>query len=224
MNTDTPLPQEEPAGQNPPDGAIINYYNDQKATNISLEIIDAKGMVVTKYTNQDSLYKIPDNNVPSYWLRPQQILSGEAGSHRFIWDMHYQPLNISPSFPIAAIYENTAPNETSPWVMPGKYTAKLIVDGKVCVTSFIVKMDPRVKTSKKDLQLQHDLSLMCYNSIKKCMAATKAGVSGLDKLQNTFAAIQNALQESDMPVTTQMIMAAKKAADDLKKAVTTMNK
>ena len=26
MYTDTPLPPDEPAGQNPPDGAIINYY------------------------------------------------------------------------------------------------------------------------------------------------------------------------------------------------------
>ena len=26
VNTDTPLPPEEPAGQNPPDGAIINYF------------------------------------------------------------------------------------------------------------------------------------------------------------------------------------------------------
>ena len=26
LNTDTPIPQEEPAGQNPPGGAVINYY------------------------------------------------------------------------------------------------------------------------------------------------------------------------------------------------------
>ena len=26
MNTDTPLPPDEPAGQNPPDGAILDYY------------------------------------------------------------------------------------------------------------------------------------------------------------------------------------------------------
>src|ERR1044072_9428744 len=30
VNTDTPLPPEEPAGQNPPDGAILNYYRKHK--------------------------------------------------------------------------------------------------------------------------------------------------------------------------------------------------
>ncbi|MEQ1678340.1 MAG: hypothetical protein ABL876_16700, partial [Chitinophagaceae bacterium] len=38
MYTDTPLPQEEPAGQNPPDGAIINYYLENSSNEVTLEI------------------------------------------------------------------------------------------------------------------------------------------------------------------------------------------
>ncbi len=76
--------------------------------------------------------------------------------------MHYQPINLSPSFPISASYKNTAPSTTSPWVIPGTYTAKLTVDGKTYSESFIVKMDPRVKTSATDIQQQHDLSMMSY--------------------------------------------------------------
>ena len=162
MWTDTPLPQEEPAGENPPDGAIIDYYLNGNAKNVSLEIQDAKGNIVRKYSNTDTMYKIPDVNIPLYWIRPQQILSSEKGSHRFLWDMRYTPLNVPPSFPISAVYKNTAPSKTSPWVMPGAYIAKLIVDGKTYSESFVVKMDPRVKTSLTDLQQQHDLSLMVY--------------------------------------------------------------
>jgi len=162
MWTDTPLPQEEPAGENPPDGAIIDYYVNGNAKNVSLEIQDTKGNIVRKYSNTDTMYKIPDVNIPLYWIRPQQIISTEAGSHRFIWDMRYQSLNIPPSYPISATFKNTAPNETSPWVMPGTYNAKLTVDGKTYSESFIVKMDPRVKTSLPILQQQHDLSLMVY--------------------------------------------------------------
>ena len=162
MWTDTPLPQEEPAGENPPDGAIIDYYINGNAKNVSLEIQDAKGNIVRKYSNSDTMYKVPDVNIPLYWIRPQQILSAEAGSHRFVWDMHYERLNVPPAYPIGATYENTAPAETSPWVMPGTYIAKLTVDGKTYSESFVVKMDPRVKTSATDLQLQHDLSLMSY--------------------------------------------------------------
>jgi photosystem II stability/assembly factor-like uncharacterized protein len=162
MWTDTPLPQEEPAGENPPDGAIIDYYLNGNAKNVSLEIQDAKGNIVRKYSNTDTMYKIPDVNIPLYWIRPQQILSSEKGSHRFLWDMRYTPLNVPPSYPISAVYKNTAPSETSPWVMPGTYIAKLTAEGKTYTQSFTVKMDPRVKTSVKDLQQQHDISLIVY--------------------------------------------------------------
>ena len=162
MWTDTPLPQEEPAGENPPDGAIIDYYLNGNAKNVSLEIQDAKGNTIRKYSNTDTMYKIPDVNIPLYWIRPQQILSSEKGSHRFLWDMRYTPLNVPPSYPISAVYKNTAPSKTSPWVMPGTYIAKLTAEGKAYTQSFTVKMDPRVKTSVKDLQQQHDISLIVY--------------------------------------------------------------
>ncbi|HET9057447.1 MAG TPA: hypothetical protein VFN30_11445 [Chitinophagaceae bacterium] len=170
--TDTPVPQEEPAGENPPDGAVINYYLKEKAEGeITLEITDIHKKVIRKYSNKDTLYKIPEVNIPHYWIRPQQILSGEAGSHRFMWDMKYAPLNVPASYPISAVYQNTEPQQTAPWVMPGTYIARLTVNGNVYEQSFTVKMDPRVKTPVKDLQLQHDLSLMCYNYRKDIMRA-----------------------------------------------------
>ena len=171
MYPDTPIPQEEPAGQNPPDGAIINYYLQKTATDLRLEILDAKGTLVRKYTNKDSIYTIPAVNIPLYWVRMQEQLLADAGAHRFLWDMHYEPLNIPPSYPISAIYRNTAPNETSPWVLPGKYTAKLTVDGQSFSQPFDVKMDPRVMTSADDLQRIHDMAYICYESRKRCMKA-----------------------------------------------------
>jgi photosystem II stability/assembly factor-like uncharacterized protein len=210
--TDTPVPQEEPAGDNPPDGAIINYYLSSKVTDISLEILDAKGTVVRKFSLLDTLYKIPEVNIPLYWIRPQQLLSAEAGSHRFLWDMHYTPLNVPASYPISAVYNNTAPNTTSPWVMPGTYTAKLTVNGKSYLQSFAIKMDPRVKTSLKVLQQQHDLSLLCYNNI---LMATNAlqnnnvtnenAAKELNQYIGKFRSLQGVLQESEMIPTTQMV-------------------
>jgi len=169
MNPDTPLPQEEPGGQNPPDGAIINYYLQAEANAISLEVIDSRGKLIRHYSNNDTAYKIPAVNIPLYWIRSQQILSSKKGSHRFLWDMHYTPLNLPASYPISAIYKNTAPEETSPWAMPGTYTVKLTVDGKTISQPLLVKMDPRVRTAAIDFQKQHDLSLQCYEGRKKCM-------------------------------------------------------
>jgi photosystem II stability/assembly factor-like uncharacterized protein len=170
MGTDTPLPQEEPAGQNPPDGAIIDYYLKEKAHGVvTLEITDASGKLVRRFSSDDTLYKIPDVNIPLYWIRPQQILSADAGSHRFLWDLHYTPLNVPAAYPIGATYANTAPDPTSPWVMPGTYQVRLTVNGTSYTQSLEVKMDPRVKISDADIKLQHDLSLKCYEARKSVM-------------------------------------------------------
>ncbi len=168
LYTDTPLPPDEPAGQNPPDGAIIDYYlKENAAGTVTLSIKDAKGNLVRQFSSTDTLYKIPDINIPLYWIRPQQLLSAEAGSHRFIWALHYTPLNLPPSFPISAVYKNTAPSPTSPWVMPGDYTIELSVNGQTFSQLLKVNMDPRVKTSLADLQLQENLSSYCYEKRKK---------------------------------------------------------
>ncbi len=218
MNTDTPLPQEEPAGQNPPDGAMIDYYLAEDATGeVTLEISDAAGKVIRRHSSNDKPYTLPADNTPPYWIRPQQILSGKKGSHRFLWDMHYAPLEGQIGFPIAATYHNTAPDFTSPWVMPGNYTAKLNANGQQWTQTFTVRLDPRVTTSKKQLQLQHDLSLQCYTNILACkqMMQANAGnntrINDLQKLQRSFQSLMNTLQDADVPPTTQMIAEVKEA-------------
>lgn len=229
MYTDTPLPQEEPAGKNPPDGAMIDYYLAEKANDVKLEILDAKGNLIRKYTSADTLYDIPDVNIPHYWIRPQQTLSAEAGSHRFLWDMHYTPLNVPPSYPISAVYESTEPEETSPWVMPGIYTARLTVNDKTSSATFEVKMDPRVKTGKQEIQLQHDLSLMCYKNILKCMNKLETiadkntdNAKKLAEYESSFERIHNSLQESDWPPTSQVVRAAKETEQAFNKFYSTL--
>ena len=202
---DTPLPQEEPAGENPPDGAMIDYYLKENAGNIILEINDATGNTIRKYSGSDTLYKIPEGNVPAYWIRPQQILSGKEGAHRFLWDMRYEPLNIPPTYPISAIYNKTAPVETSPWVMPGNYTARLIAAGKIYKQSFTVKPDPRMKTSVKDLQLQHDLSLMVYRDRLKI-------TEGLKELQILRRKLKEKLSDATGSALTEITACDKQAA------------
>ena len=163
MNTDTPLPQEEPAGQNPPDGAMIDYVLNGDTRQISLEILDSKGQVVRQYASDDMAPDISHVNIPLYWIRPFQLLSGKKGAHRFCWDMRYNPIYQEDfSFPIAAVFGQTAPEPSAPFAVPGTYTARLTADGKTYEQTFNVTIDPRVTTSPEDLQRQHDLSLRCY--------------------------------------------------------------
>jgi len=175
MWSDTPLPPDEPVGKNPPDGAVIDYYIKDKSNNeVSLYITDSAETLVRYYSSKDTMYTIGDVNIPLYWVRPQQILSADTGSHRFLWDLHYAPLNLPPNYPIGAIYGETAPAYTSPWVMPGNYNVTLIVNGKSYKQTFNVVMDPRVKTSKEDLMQQFDLSYKCYDDEEKTLKIIKS--------------------------------------------------
>jgi photosystem II stability/assembly factor-like uncharacterized protein len=167
LNTDTPLPPDEPAGENPPDDAMIDYFLSKDATGVvTIEIKDGKGQLVRKYSSAD-VPVTPNSNrlrIPSYWIRPPQSVSTKPGMHRFLWDMHYTPVpNVEPEFPISATYRNTAPAATSPWAAPGDYTVTLTVDGKTFSRPLTVAMDPRVKTSAAELQEQLDLSWRLYH-------------------------------------------------------------
>jgi hypothetical protein len=166
MNTDTPLPPDEPGSENPPDGAVIDYYVGASAASpVTLEIRDAAGQVVRRYSSTDPIPAIdPMLAIPPYWVRPPQGLSNAPGMHRFLWDLHYAPIpGLKPSYPIAAVYRNTAPDFTSPWVMPGKYTAVLSVGGKSYTQPLLVQMDPRVKTLARDLATQFKFSKLLYD-------------------------------------------------------------
>jgi photosystem II stability/assembly factor-like uncharacterized protein len=166
LNTDTPLPPDEPAGENPPDGAMIDYFLSKDASGpVTIEIKDGKGQSVRKYSSADSPVEAKPKRlkIPSYWIRPPQSVSTRAGMHRLLWDMHYTPVpDVEPEFPISATYRNTAPAATSPWAAPGDYTVTLTVDGKTFSQRLAVAMDTRVKTSAADLQEQFDFSWQLY--------------------------------------------------------------
>jgi photosystem II stability/assembly factor-like uncharacterized protein len=164
-NPDTPLPPDLPAGENPPDGAVINYYLGQNVSGpVTLEIHDLLGGLVRRYSSADPVPPVPaDLNIPTYWVRPPQVLSAAPGLHRFVWDLHQAPVpGVAPDYPIAAVYRNTAPAPTAPWVMPGNYTVILTVGGQSYTAPLTVKMDPRVQTSTADLARQYELSIRLY--------------------------------------------------------------
>jgi hypothetical protein len=98
--------------------------------------------------------------IPMYWVRPTQILSGETGMHRFVWNLHYpRPEALETEFPISAIVHDTPEYPLGAWVLPGNYTIKLTVDGKSYTQPLVVKMDPRITTSLDDLRKQHDIEV-----------------------------------------------------------------
>jgi len=165
-NSDTPIPPDEASGENPPDGAMIDYYLGSAVKGpVTIEINDDAGQLVRRYSSADPM-PTPDPMlaIPSYWVRPPQSLASEPGMHRFLWDLHYAPVpGVQPQYPISAVYRNTPPSPTSPWAMPGKYTVVLTVNGKKYSQPLLVQMDPRVKTATAELAEQFRLSKQLYD-------------------------------------------------------------
>ena len=165
-NTDTPLPPEEPAGKNPPDGAIINYYlkGTQNAP-VVLEIFGQNNKLITRFASDDKPEPINDKelNVPTYWVRRPQVLSAQPGMQRFVWNLHYPaPPNTARQYPISAIYMDTPSEPQGPAVMPGQYTVKLSAGGETYTQTLTVKLDPRVKILPLSLAKQFSLSMKMY--------------------------------------------------------------
>jgi photosystem II stability/assembly factor-like uncharacterized protein len=170
-NTDTPLPPEEPAGQNPPDGAMIDYWLKGGATTpVTLEIQDAGGHVVRQFSSADKAEAVKEKefNVPMYWVRPSRTLSSAAGMHRFVWDLTYPaPDVLSRDYPISAIYHDTPLYPQGATVVPGKYTLKLTTDGRAFTQPLEIRMDPRVKVSADDLHEHFELDRKIADSLHR---------------------------------------------------------
>src|SRR5271166_6235520 len=186
-NPDTPLPPDTPAGQNPPDGAIVDYYLKSAATGpVTLEVMDTAGKLVRRFSTTDPVPQLnPELDIPAYWLRPPHPLASDAGFHRFVWDMHYAPApGIKPEYPIAAVPWNTAPTPTSPWVMPGRYTVVLTVIGQTWKKPLEERMDPRVTASTADLQKQFDLSQRVYQDLLALQAVIEKVTAARSQLKS----------------------------------------
>jgi photosystem II stability/assembly factor-like uncharacterized protein len=169
--TDTPLPPEIPAGQNPPDGAMLDYWLQSAASSpVVLEISDSTGKLVRRYSSDDKSSAPPEKeiNVPTYWIRPERIPSASAGMHRFIWDLHYPPPDsLDRDYPISAIPHDTPLYPLGPSVVPGDYTVKLSVGGKTESRPLTIKMDPRVKISAEDLRSQFQAETKIANDLHR---------------------------------------------------------
>ncbi|MEO7085416.1 MAG: glycoside hydrolase [Gemmatimonadaceae bacterium] len=200
--TDTPLPPDEPAAQNPPDGAIIDYYLGAGAHgDAKLEILDPSGRVIRTFSSRDTSMAPADiGNTPAYWIRPTQVLSAAPGFHRFVWDLHYAPPAGTSSepgqYPISATPHDTPREPRGPWAIPGQHTARLTIDGKRYTQTFTIRMDPRIKTPPAAIVAEHLMAVTLFDDIAKDSAI-------VSQARALRAAIQSARDKANNPSVTE---------------------
>ena len=196
---DTPVPPEMVVGENPLEGAVLDYYLAAPTSGlVTLTISDAAGKLVREYT---SVPPPPDTtmaNVPEYWLAPPVVLPTTVGMHRIAWDLRYPDpptLNYGYSGSVLDYREYTlswhaipgrTPRSTlvGPMVLPGTYTARLTVNGRSYSQPITVVQDPRITFSAAALEVQFRLQQRMVAGI----TATYQAVTYIQRLHSALTA------------------------------------
>ncbi len=181
-NKDTPWPPETALGQNPPTGAIVDYWlkNDAQGP-VVITIKDSKGNVVNRYSSGETPKELPSHRYfQKEWVKPVKLPSATAGEHRFVWDLRYaRPSAFRYSYSISAVWDDdggTPLDPEGPLALPGKYTVTLTVDGKSYTEPFTVKLDPRVHVTTKDLATQLRLEMAIDKALDETVSAHGAAM------------------------------------------------
>ncbi len=174
-NRDTPLPPDEPAAPNPPDGVVISYALAQPVAGaVDIEIADGTtGEIIRRLSSLDAPeVPVPGRNIPDYWLSPPQRVLTSAGLHRVVWDLRYSPPPVGQRrYSMAAVAGNTPVEPRGVLVMPGTYQVRLSAGGQVFRQAVTVRMDPRVRASIADLGVQFRLSRAVDTMLRRLAAA-----------------------------------------------------
>ena len=151
-NTDngTPTQKDEPEADNPPGGAVIDYYLKTAATGpVTIEILNAGGTVIRHYSSGDPAPVVDVNTlaVNLAWSRLPEPLSAAAGMHRWVWDFRPDP-------PAGGGRGRGGRGGGGgggggrggpPPVGTGAYSVRLTANGKTLTQPLTLKPDPREK-------------------------------------------------------------------------------
>jgi hypothetical protein len=210
QNKDTPLPPEEPRGQNPPMGAIIDYLLPAETPGpVTIEIANDAGTVLTRFRSDTSRERHAEEvYFAEKWKRPLPSPTDRPGHNRFVWDLRLPPPRaLDPEYTIAAIPEE--PELVMPagaFVPPGRYQVRLLAGGKTVLQPLTVEPDPRLKVRKRDLE---DL-LVFQREVEKTIADSAALVEEAEAIRQR---LQNQVKDPKAEIARPDV---RKALDALK--------
>jgi hypothetical protein len=137
----TPWQKDEPQAENPPSGAVIDYYLRSAANGpVKIEILDPAGAVVRIYSSDaPSAPAETPQTVSALWRRPGPTVATAAGMHRWIWDLRDTP-------PAATGGAGSGGGGRRPLPMrTGSFTVRLTANGQAQTAPLRVVPDPRTQ-------------------------------------------------------------------------------
>jgi photosystem II stability/assembly factor-like uncharacterized protein len=188
----TPMPVDTPQAENPPEGAVIDYYlKSAPGGDVTLEVLDSSGKLVRRFSSSDKGPQIDPKHLdfPASWIHLPQPPSAGPGMHRFVWDVRYE--GVPGGNPMTAFFRGGG----GPWALPGHYIVKLTVHGQSYTQPLEVKMDPRVKTPLSDLVLQFKMA----QQINTAQAQVSASFAAANRLHLQLQALSSKLAKTSEP-------------------------
>jgi photosystem II stability/assembly factor-like uncharacterized protein len=223
---DTPLQRDEPASQNPPDGAIL-YYSlvVPPKGEITLDILDERGTRIRHFSSIVQKESLLPANVPEYWFYPPASLPAAAGINRFVWDLRYPHPTTLPfgfygerlDYTEYTLPDHAVPGETPRFqppgllVSPGTYDVVLTVEGKSYRQKLAVDPDPRIRISPADYAAQFDLS----HKLSDLMEASATSFRDFAPLDAQLAERKKSLPAASSKELTDALTEAAKQVDAL---------
>ena len=180
----TPLPPEEPQADNPPDGAIVDYYLASPASKVTLQILDGQGHVIRHFSSAEK-HPSPRPLLPiaERWFPKPQMLETSAGEHRLVWDLAAGSSGAGLGDPDQ---DEEAGAPAGPRVPPGTYALHLDADGATFDRSLHVTMDPRCSCTQAVLDAQYAFAEQIYEQLlsgRKAMAELASVESQIEKAE-----------------------------------------
>ncbi len=190
--TGTPLPKEEPAAPNPPEGAMIDYSLATAAQSpIALDIFKGAERL-RHFASDDPAPRIDPETleVAPEWVRPPARLETTPGAHRFVWNLRLK---------LPQILHGGDPPPQPVWVPPGRYAVKLTVDGKTYTQDLQVRPDPRLRLAPGALDAQFELAREIEQARVQCRTALRdaARAEGLTAISDQLDKLAIAVDGAD---------------------------
>jgi photosystem II stability/assembly factor-like uncharacterized protein len=186
----TPLPPEEPTAENPPNGAMLDYFLPSAASTVRLEIFDAQQNLVRTFSSEQPSDRISKSQetakrdpipVAARWFPKPEVLEKTAGMHRFVWNLTWGSSG-GPTADEDAEYHVPS----GPKAVPGVYEVRLTVDGKAQTQSLKVVMDPRSPATAETLAQQLELGRQIFAET----AEPRRALAEIESIQKQLAEIQ----------------------------------
>jgi photosystem II stability/assembly factor-like uncharacterized protein len=225
---DTPFPVETPAGQNPPDGAVLDYsLKTPPAGEVTLTIYDEKGTEVSSFSSQAKAPRHLPANAPEYWFASEAALPKAAGVNRFVWNLRYPAPASLPygydgrllEYAEYTLADHAVPGQTprqqprGPLVAPGKYTVELRAGGDTLRQPLVVELDPRVTATHSDLVAQLELA----HRISRGMKASSDAYYQIADLRKALSEREDLLKKSQSKKAAEAVTAFEKKIDAIDK-------